>query len=190
MAKITDIHIQDKVRFLDSVGEGIVVKIDTKQNLVYVQDEDGFDIPMPAQQIVVIAATPIQHERETTLPSEGDKKSKEEGTAHIAHTAAKGKKEAKKDNILEVDLHIAQLVDHWQHMQRGEILELQLSTFHKTMRNNIKNRGQKIVFIHGKGEGILKAAINKELDKAYPTCQYHDASFAQYGFGATMVIIA
>jgi hypothetical protein len=31
MAKITDIHIQDKVRFLDSVGEGIVVKIDTKQ---------------------------------------------------------------------------------------------------------------------------------------------------------------
>lgn len=190
MAKITDIHIQDKVRFLDSVGEGIVVKIDTKQNLVYVQDEDGFDIPMPAQQIVVIAATPIQHEREATLPSEGDKKSKEEGTAHIAHTAAKGKKEAKKDNILEVDLHIAQLVDHWQNMQRGEILELQLSTFHKTMRNNIKNRGQKIVFIHGKGEGILKAAINKELEKAYPTCQYHDASFAQYGFGATMVIIA
>ena len=190
MAKISDIHIHDKVRFLDSVGEGVVVKIDAKQNLVYVQDEDGFDIPMPAQQIVVIAATPIQHERETTLPSEGDKKSKEEGTAHIAHTAAKGKKEAKKDNILEVDLHIAQLVDHWQNMQRGEILELQLSTFHKTMRNNIKNRGQKIVFIHGKGEGILKAAINKELDKAYPTCQYHDASFAQYGFGATMVIIA
>jgi hypothetical protein len=102
MAKITDIHIQDKVRFLDSVGEGIVVKIDTKQNLVYVQDEDGFDIPMPAQQIVVIAASPIQHERETTLPSEGDKKSKEEGTAHIAHTAAKGKKEAKKDTSLRL----------------------------------------------------------------------------------------
>lgn len=190
MAKISDIHIHDKVRFLDSVGEGVVVKIDAKQNLVYVQDRDGFDIPMPAQQIVVIAATPIQQERQAIQPSEGDKKAKEQGTVHAAHNAAKGKKEAKKENILEIDLHIAQLVDHWQNMQRGEILELQLSTFHNTMRNNIKNRGQKIVFIHGKGEGILKAAINKELDKAYPTCVYHDASFAQYGFGATMVIIA
>ena len=48
---------------------------------------------------------------------------------------------------------------------------------------------RKIVFIHGKGEGVLRAEIEKQLKSRYRHCEYQDASFQQYGFGATQVTI-
>ena len=51
------------------------------------------------------------------------------------------------------------------------------------------NKGKKIVFIHGKGEGVLRNAIMQEIRRKYPKCLSQDASFQKYGFGATMVII-
>ena len=49
--------------------------------------------------------------------------------------------------------------------------------------------GQKIVFIHGKGDGVLRKALLDELRKKYNKCRYQDASFQEYGFGATMITI-
>lgn len=57
------------------------------------------------------------------------------------------------------------------------------------MDENKRNKGQKIVFIHGKGDGILKNAILKELSSKYKSAYYQDASFREYGYGATMVTI-
>ena len=39
------------------------------------------------------------------------------------------------------------------------------------------------------GEGVLRKAITDELSRHYPRCDYRDASFQEYGFGATMVTI-
>ncbi|HCF81364.1 MAG TPA: DUF2027 domain-containing protein, partial [Porphyromonadaceae bacterium] len=47
----------------------------------------------------------------------------------------------------------------------------------------------KIVFIHGKGDGVLKNTLLKEIKNKYKSCYYQDASFREYGFGATMVTI-
>ena len=58
----------------------------------------------------------------------------------------------------------------------------------ETTSSNLK-KGQKIVFIHGKGEGVLRQAIEKELRTRYKQHRFQDASFREYGFGATMVII-
>lgn len=91
--------------------------------------------------------------------------------------------------IIEVDLHINQLIDNTNGLSRADMLQLQLDTFEKTMTQNLKNKNQKIIFIHGKGEGILRAEIEKRLKHKYPQCQYSDASFQQYGFGATQVTI-
>lgn len=193
MQQIEDIHIGDEVRFLDSVGGGKVARIDTKQKLVYVEDSDGFELPTPLSQIVIIARAEQTHIADTMAqPTPRDLKKKEQGTTHIPTTEerkAKGKKEAKKEDILEIDLHISALSERWRDMQRSEMMQLQLGVFQRVMRENIHNRSKKIVFIHGRGEGILKAAIASALNRDYPTCEYYDASFAQYGFGATMVII-
>ena len=48
---------------------------------------------------------------------------------------------------------------------------------------------QKIVFIHGKGEGVLRRAIIRELNYRYKKYHFQDASFREYGYGATQVTI-
>ena len=74
-------------------------------------------------------------------------------------------------------------------MSNTEMLEYQISKFNEVMQANIKRKGQKIVFIHGKGDGVLKNSILKELRDKYKRMYVQDASFQEYGFGATMVTI-
>lgn len=90
---------------------------------------------------------------------------------------------------IEVDLHIDQLIDTTTGMSNSDILEFQLNKFNEVMTKNLRVKNRKIVFIHGKGDGVLKTALLKELKKKYPKCYYQDASFQEYGYGATMVII-
>lgn len=91
--------------------------------------------------------------------------------------------------IIEVDLHADELLETTAGMNSGDILEYQLSKFRDIMNKNLKRKGQKIVFIHGKGDGILKNAIMKELRTKYKSAYFQDASFREYGYGATMVTI-
>ncbi len=92
--------------------------------------------------------------------------------------------------LLEVDLHINELLDNTAGMSTSDILNYQIDTFRKVMDANLANHGRKIVFIHGMGEGVLRKAIEKELNYRYKKHRYQDASFKEYGFGATQVTIA
>ena len=94
-----------------------------------------------------------------------------------------------KNKPIEIDLHADALLDTTAGMNNADLLEYQLQKFHEVMKEEIQHKGQKIVFIHGKGDGILKNALLKELKTKYPTCYYQDASFQEYGYGATMVTI-
>ena len=74
-------------------------------------------------------------------------------------------------------------------MDNAAMLRLQLDTVEKTMKANSRRIGQKIIFIHGKGEGVLRDAVWKMLKRQYPKAELQDASFQEYGFGATLVTI-
>ena len=91
--------------------------------------------------------------------------------------------------IVEVDLHAESVLDSIAGLTSSDILMCQLRVFHDTMRAHTKEHGRRIVFIHGKGEGVLRAALLKDLKRHYPRCTHQDASFREYGFGATMVTI-
>ena len=93
------------------------------------------------------------------------------------------------NNIVEVDLHCNQLLETTAGMESKDILEYQLDVFKKTMEEFKLRRGQKIVFIHGKGDGVLRQRILWELQGKYKRHNHQDASFKQYGYGATMVSI-
>lgn len=93
------------------------------------------------------------------------------------------------NEILEVDLHISELLDDTKGMANADILCYQLDKFNEVMEKYKTKREQKIVFIHGKGDGVLRKALLEELRKKYSTCKSQDASFQEYGFGATMVTI-
>ena len=89
--------------------------------------------------------------------------------------------------LIEVDLHIGELVDTTAGMDNKAMLQLQLDTVRKTMKENERRKGQKIVFIHGKGDGVLRKAVRDLLKKEWPKADLQDASFQEYGFGATLV---
>ncbi len=98
-------------------------------------------------------------------------------------------KKDKKETIIEIDLHINELLDNTSGMDNTAILNVQLDKFRETMKQFESKKGQKIVFIHGKGEGVLRNAILAELKTKYKNYPYQDASFKEYGFGATMITI-
>lgn len=89
--------------------------------------------------------------------------------------------------IIEVDLHINQILDNTAGLSNGEMLGVQLARFRHVMEENAGRKGQRIVFIHGVGNGTLKTELRKILDREYRKLYYQDASFREYGYGATMV---
>jgi len=92
-------------------------------------------------------------------------------------------------DVIEVDLHINELLDTTAGLSNAAMLQCQLDKFHEVLDENKNRKGQKIVFIHGKGEGVLRKEIEKLLKTRYKTYYFQDASFREYGFGATMVTI-
>ena len=89
-----------------------------------------------------------------------------------------------KNEIIEIDLHIGELLDDTHGMSNSEILNYQLDKFREVMNQYKNKREQRLVFIHGKGDGVLRKALLDELKRKYSTCRTQDASF-----GATMVTI-
>lgn len=94
-----------------------------------------------------------------------------------------------RNGIVEIDLHAESLLDDLTGMDAKAILDFQLKTVRKTMEAHLKEKGRRIVFIHGKGDGVLRNALIKQLKTQYRSCTHQDASFQEYGFGATMVTI-
>ena len=90
--------------------------------------------------------------------------------------------------IVEVDLHIQELTDNPAGLSNKEILDIQLEKVEREMRSAIESRVKRIVFIHGVGQGVLKQEVAKLLKSRFPKYVFQDASFKEYGYGATMVI--
>jgi hypothetical protein len=76
------------------------------------------------------------------------------------------------DGSLTIDLHI-EAIPGGISVPKGQQLQFQMDTFRRIIRENANRRGMKITFIHGIGDGILKAAIRKELDEVLALrCSY------------------
>jgi DNA-nicking Smr family endonuclease len=95
----------------------------------------------------------------------------------------------RRDEVMEVDLHIHELIDNHARMANSEIIAVQLEHFERTLRIAENKKIPRVVYIHGIGQGVLRAEIRKMLHQYYPHCEFLDASYANYGYGATEVRI-
>lgn len=103
--------------------------------------------------------------------------------------ANKLKQEKENSNSMEVDLHIHEIVEDTSGLSDGEILDIQLRRFQMALEIALNGKIKKVVFIHGVGQGKLKYEITRILHNKYPDLKYQDASFKEYGYGATMVLL-
>ncbi len=225
--------IGDKIKFLDDIGGG-TVKGFAREGYAIIVDKDGFEIPYPIKQCVVVekyeAQPKISEEeklRYTQQRKEAEAKEakqkrkllekeekrrfelelrqalKDKYSTDVLSGSGKRQKikikamQHEEDSlvretafgVLEVDLHANQLLLTTKGMGNTDILLYQLSKFNEVMRQYHRKKGTQLVFIHGKGEGVLRNALLHELRTKYPQCYWQDAPFHKYGFGATKVTI-
>ena len=69
-----------------------------------------------------------------------------------------------------------------------EILDLQVETARRQLEFALRKRIQRLVFIHGVGEGVLREELHT-LFRRFEGLRYEDADYAAYGYGATEVYI-
>ncbi len=105
-----------------------------------------------------------------------------------AQKNSKSTKEYLKSLEKEVDLHIEELVDNTAGLSNFEMLNIQLECFEKELDSAIEKHMRKLIFIHGVGNGRLKQEIQLAL-KQTQGVTFQDASYKEYGFGATQVNI-
>lgn len=88
-----------------------------------------------------------------------------------------------------VDLHIEKLTDRFQHLNNGEILDLQLSVFEKQLDLAVLHKSSNIIFIHGVGEGRLRHEIHELLKIRKEVKSFVNQYHPFYGYGATEVFL-
>lgn len=172
-------EIGDKVEVLDEAIQGIVVAFIDQE--VEIETDGGFNLRFPNNQLIRVAKEINVTNYEAALV----KKEKETPKKHKTKVTKPKERNAPK---MEVDLHIHHLVKSTRGMSNFDMLEIQLQTAKRQLEFAMKKRIQKVVFIHGVGEGVLKEEL-KYLFNKYENVKYYDAEYRKYGLGATEVYI-
>lgn len=192
--------VGDKVRFLNDVGEGVVIKLLSSEEVI-VEDDSGFEYPYPSSELILIDGEALAKEREayqSKEPKFGEILSRNVNQDILKRAETdfneKTYKETrqshrKKGEVMEVDLHMHEIMDNLRGVGNAEMLSIQMEHFERMMKRAELNRINCVIFIHGVGEGVLRNEIRKTIEAYYPNCEAHDASYQDYGYGATEVII-
>ncbi|MFV0591982.1 MAG: DUF2027 domain-containing protein [Draconibacterium sp.] len=135
--------------------------------------------------VLKITANPLQDNLDTITEAEFKQLIKEKSEVE---TPVKIQKKKPTDEVV-FDLHINELLDQPEGLSKREMLEIQLEKVESEMNNAIRDRVKRIVFIHGVGQGVLKQEVANILNRKFRKYYYQDASFKEYGYGATMVIL-
>ena len=177
-------EINDTVAVLDDDLSGFITKIEGSE--ITVATTNGFELKFQANELVKIkdprmmTSSLFSNKSLESVLSEKETKKRQ--------NPPKVSSKERTQPAMEVDLHINQLVKNTRGMQNHEMLNLQIETAKRRLEFAIQNRIQRIVFIHGVGEGVLKLEL-EYLFKRYEGLKFYDANYQKYGQGATEVYI-
>ena len=176
---MSDFQIGDAVETIDDVITGRIIAVEGTQ--ISIETDDGFQMEFNASELVkILDEISVSNYEVAQIKSEKEipKKRKTQVAKPKERTAPK----------MEVDLHIGQLTNSSRGMSNYDMLNLQMETAKRQLEFAIRKRIQKVVFIHGVGEGVLKEEL-KYLFGRYVNVKYYDADYQKYGLGATEVYI-
>lgn len=173
------LKIGNKVAVLDDVIKGIIVAISNDEVSI---DSDGMVFRFHKDELVKIGEEQKELSKFSDINNPFLKEKKNPKKKKISVF-----KKANNQTVMEVDLHIEKLVKTSRSMDNFDILNYQINTAKHKLEYCIQKRIPRLVFIHGVGEGVLKTELQYLLNK-YPV-GYQDASYRDYGLGATEVSI-
>ena len=166
-------NIGEKVAAINELVQGTVLR--NAGDKVIILCEDGFEREFECTELVKISKW--DHwigEPDPQTPKKAVERNSKE-------------KEQAVGKVKEVDLHLHEITDHEKGLSNHDKLRLQLEVAERELKKAIRRKCKKIVFIHGRGQGVLRLELHRLLGK-YPV-EFHDASYLEYGQGATEVRI-
>lgn len=175
--KNDDFEIGDSVETVDDDIKGVVVSIEN--NTVKIQTEDDFEMLFSSNELIKIPQSQLKINEEDVINSIRQE---------LKHSKKAKPKKQKPPKKIEIDLHIHELIDDARHLSNFEILNIQLKNAKQRLDWAIDKRIKYVVFIHGVGQGVLKAEL-QTLFRRYENLEVYDADYQTYGLGATEVSI-
>lgn len=173
----------DKIAVLDEDLEGTVISVNGGE--VEIETDEGFNLTFNEKDLIKIGSgisnvlpEDVKDISEVIKQKESFKKPRSQRI------------KPKERNLppMEVDLHINKLVPKTGGLSNFDMLSIQMDTAKRQLEFAMRKRIQKVVFIHGVGEGVLKAEL-ETLFNRYENLKFYDADYQKYGLGATEVYI-
>ena len=175
----------DAVAVLNETVRGKIISVGKLKSKIV--DEDGFIREYPNAQIV------LQHPQKYKL---GEDVFEKEAQKKLASIASKSKVKPPVNAVgqpFEIDLHYESLTESTDIRANHEILQKQLTACRSFVQKSIAKKLKRIVIIHGKGEGVLKAEIHLYLNRLGSEhgikLDFHDAPYSEYGMGGATEVI-
>jgi len=172
----------DKVSVLDDAISGVITAVNG--NTVTLETADGFELDFLKKELIVMDGSISKKELSQMDVSSivSEKNYKKPGKTQRV------KPKERSLPPMEVDLHIHQLVPKSRGLNNYEMLTLQMDEAKRQLEFAISKRIQKVVFIHGVGEGVLRTEL-EYLFGRYNNVKFYDADYQKYGRGATEIYI-
>jgi dsDNA-specific endonuclease/ATPase MutS2 len=193
-----EFKVGDRVRFLNDEGEGIILSF-SSPNIALVEDSTGFAYEHEVRELVHVVPLDKELKKyeevnpdlasllERNIDAEMVKKANADFKA--IYKGKQGSEIKGKGDWMEVDLHAHELLESQRGMTNGDIVVYQLEHFERMLRNAEEKKMKRVIFIHGVGQGVLRQEIRRILNEYYPHCEFMDAPYHIYGYGATEVRI-
>ena len=163
--------------------------IDIKVNRFFKEGSFMTNTLLQGKALIITIATmnELQASTDTDLERKFGTKVKAEIARPVKEKALIDKHKSGMDEAV-VDLHIAEVIDNIAGLSSHDMFNIQMDYFRKTLESAIKSEYQKVTFIHGVGNGVLKNAIIKEMEN-YEVVENRMASISKFGVGAVDVMI-
>jgi hypothetical protein len=193
-----EFKVGDTVRFLNDEGEGIILSFPSS-DVALVEDSSGFAYEHEVRELVHVVPLDKELKKyEEVNPDlasllerniDADMVKRANADFKAIYKGKQGTEIKGKGDWMEVDLHAHELLESQRGMTNGDIVVYQLEHFERMLRNAEEKKMKRVVFIHGVGQGVLRQEIRRILNEYYPHCEFMDAPYHIYGYGATEVRI-
>ena len=172
----------DTVSVLDDAITGVITRVNG--NTVTIETTDGFELDFSKEELIIMDGSLSKRDlsRMDVSSIVSEKNYKKPGKTQRV------KPKERSLPAMEVDLHIHQLVPKSRGLNNYEMLTIQMDAAKRQLEFAISKRIQKVVFIHGVGEGVLRTEL-EYLFGHYNNVKFYDADYQKYGRGATEVYI-
>lgn len=183
-----ELKIGNRVKFINENLEGEIQDV-LSDNMLIVTCSDGFDHRVSIDEVLIVNSDNAH----AYLVNDALIKDKIKSPDHFLTDSGilnryTADSKFKVQGILEIDLHLEELVEFPGKLDDWQKLYTQMQHVKKCLNAAIDKNIRKIIFIHGVGAGVLRTELRNYLAN-FSNIIVNDADYREYGVGATEVMI-